>query len=55
MNSEQKNDKTSKDWNMQMWPGQEAYARGTYNVVQQKFQKALDDLEKLHIVTSAWP
>lgn len=49
MSSELKKDKTTKDWNMQMWLGQEAYARGIYAVAQQKFQKALDDLEKLQI------
>jgi tetratricopeptide (TPR) repeat protein len=49
MNTEQKDDKTSKDWNMQMWLGQEAYARGMYAAAREKFQKALIDLEKLQI------
>ena len=49
MSNENKTDKTYSDWNMQMWLGQQSYDRGKYSVAQQKFQKALRDLEALHI------
>ena len=49
MSNENKTDKTYSDLNMQMWLGQQSYDRGKYSVAQQKFQKALRDLEALHI------
>lgn len=49
MSEQTKPDKTYSDWNMQMWLGQQSYERGLYAVAQQKFQKALRDLESLHI------
>lgn len=38
-------DKILKHWNMQMWLGQKCYERGEYVVAEQKFHKALKDLE----------
>lgn len=49
MSKENTTDKTYSDWNMQMWLGQQSYERGKYSVAQEKFQKALRDLEALHI------
>lgn len=49
MTKENKTDKTYSDWNMQMWLGKQSYERGLYSVAQQKFQKALSDLETLHV------
>jgi len=45
MTNESQLDKAYKDWKMQMWLGQQAYERGKYVVAQQKFKKALKDLE----------
>lgn len=49
MSTENRADKTYSDWNMQMWLGKQCYERGKYSVAQEKFQKALRDLEALHI------
>lgn len=38
-------DKLTKDWNMQMWLGQQCYKEGKYVIAEQKFRKALKDLE----------
>lgn len=40
-----KEDKILQDWKIQMWLGQESYKRGQYAVAEQKFKKALSDLE----------
>lgn len=45
MVKESKSDKFYKDWKMQMWMGQQAYEKGQYVVAEQKFHKALRDLE----------
>ncbi|MBA3859897.1 MAG: hypothetical protein C0507_23555 [Cyanobacteria bacterium PR.3.49] len=49
MSEENKTDKVAHDWNMQMWMGQQAYERGQYSDAQQKFKKALIDLEQLMV------
>ncbi|MDZ4836361.1 MAG: tetratricopeptide repeat protein [Candidatus Melainabacteria bacterium] len=46
MSEEHKSEKAYQDWKMQMWLGQQAYEKGLYLVAQQKFQKALTDVEK---------
>lgn len=43
-------DKVLKDWKMQMWLGQESFNRCQYMVAEQKFKKALSDLESCHIL-----
>jgi tetratricopeptide (TPR) repeat protein len=45
MSEKTNDDKILKDWNIQMWLGQECYKRGQYAVAEQKFKKALSDLE----------
>lgn len=42
-------DKAVKDWEMQMWLGRECFNRAEYVVAEQKFKKALSDLESRHI------
>lgn len=42
-------DKVLKDWKLQMWLGQESFNRCQYIVAEQKFKKALSDLESRHI------
>lgn len=49
MSEKSKDDKLSSDWNMQMWLGQESYKRGQYAIAEQKFKKALSDLESSYI------
>lgn len=45
MANDSKLEKAYKDWKMQMWLGQQSYERGKYVVAQQKFKKALKDLD----------
>lgn len=42
-------DKSTKDWKMQMWLGQESFKRCQFAVAEQKFKKALSDLDSRHI------
>lgn len=45
MAEESQSSKAFKDWKMQMWLGQQSYECGQYVVAEQKFHKALRDLE----------
>lgn len=46
MTEESRTDKAFKDWKMQMWLGQHSYEQGKYVVAEEKFKKALYDLEE---------
>lgn len=43
-------EKALRDWKMQMWLGQESFKRCEYAVAEQKFKKALADLESRHVL-----
>lgn len=45
MADESKSDRAFRDWQMQMWLGQKCYEGAEYVVAEQKFHKALRDLE----------
>lgn len=49
MSDKSKEDKTIMDWKMQMWMGQECFKRAEYAIAEQKFKKALTDLESQQI------
>ena len=42
-------DKAFKDWKMQIWLGQQSYEQGKYVVAEEKFKRALKDLEEAMI------
>jgi tetratricopeptide (TPR) repeat protein len=49
MTGKSNEEKAIHDWKMQMWLGQESFKRCQFSIAEQKFKKALLDLESQHI------